>query len=100
MQGDAFVVVFGEEARFHADCLDKARNRGVVEDLLKAVAGRPLQLNTRIEARPVGAQEKASPEPRRRGDARSRAARERAISDPVVREIVKLFDGRLVDVRA
>jgi hypothetical protein len=100
VRDDVFVVVFAEDERFHATCLEKPRHRTLVEESLGALAGRPLQLVTRIEAGEANEGKNGNPgRPSRRSGSGVREARERALADPVVSEIIRLFDGRLVDVQ-
>lgn len=66
--------------------------RGAIEDGLTKAIGRPVRIELRASEKPVESPEAiqpSHPDP---------AARAKAMSNPLVRRAVELFDGRVVDV--
>ncbi|HMK42679.1 MAG TPA: DNA polymerase III subunit gamma/tau [Dissulfurispiraceae bacterium] len=79
--GDAITLLFNGGSSVHADSVKE--NLPAVRSIASEVAGRPISIT--IETKEAPAVSKAD-------------LREKALQNPVIREALELFDGRIVDV--
>jgi hypothetical protein len=99
-EGDALVITVSERQAFLQDALQTPENVALLQAEAAAVAGRALRMRIRIETpvsddlAAIAGQEAPGSEPSRRD-----RLIEDALKEPVVRTVMDMFKGRIVDIR-
>ncbi len=82
-EGDTLVVTFNGGSAIHADSVKK--NRDVLEKAASEVLSRPVSLQIDIVKKRIP---------------KKKELKEKILSEPLIKEAIELFEGRIVDVRS
>ena len=84
---DKETVVVGLPYEFHKTKLEETKNKQLLEDVLAQLLGQPLRVRAQIakaERKPV--------------NLRPKDKKQRAMEDPLIKEVVTRYDGHIADV--
>jgi DNA polymerase-3 subunit gamma/tau len=84
---DKDIVVVGLPYEFHKTKLEETKNKQLLEDVLAQLLGQPLRVRAQIakaERKPV--------------NLRPKDKKQRAMEDPLIKEVVTRYDGHIADV--
>jgi hypothetical protein len=99
IEGDTVVISVAEKQGFLRNALDSPENLAVIQEEAGAALGRPMQVRVAQEAPP--SDDLTAVAGRGVDDASSKRERliSEALKEPVVRTMMDLFKGQIVDIR-
>jgi len=100
IEGDTLFVTIHQRQAFLETALQTPENLALIRDEAAAVAGRPLDVKVRFEAPPSDDLAAIAGEAEKGGAAgRQSRLMDEALKEPVVRTVMDMFKGRIVDIR-